>query len=169
MRLTLIKYTKLFVGTIKFQRWIITDEGILEIKAFLFSERNIDLSIWKSPTQDLQDVDVPVDQLIQSDELGRRWLPYSLPDLLGWQPLYPDDQGEVWWVCHLMNFSHILDVVPNHLVSRKRMQDLHAALHYLQMVSGGEDEVQEDWGSPKNIISFRFIFYLFVTEVHPTT
>ena len=169
MRLTLIKYTKLFVGTIKFQRWIITDEGTLEIKAFLFSERNLDLSIWKSPTQDLQDVDVPVDQLIQSDELGRRRLPYSLPDLLGWQPLYSDDQGEVWWVCHLMNFSHILDVVPNHLVSRKRMQDLHKALHHLQMVSGSEDEVQEDWGSPQNIISFRFIFQLFVTEVHPTT
>ena len=36
------------------------------------------------------------------------------------------------------------------------MQDLHKALHHLQVVSGGEDEVQEDWGSPNNRISFRF-------------
>ena len=37
-----------------------------------------------------------------------------------------------------------LSLSTNHLFSRKRMQDLHKALHHLQVVSGGEDEVQED-------------------------
>ena len=52
-------------------------------------------------------------------------------------------------------------------VFRKRMQDLHKALHHLQVVSGGEDEVQEDWGLPQNIISFEVYFCLFFTTLFP--
>ena len=60
-----------------------------------------------------------------------------------------------------------LNIVPNHLISRERMQDLHKALHHLQVVSGGEDEVQEDRGSLQNIFLGLF-FYLLLTEAHPT-
>ena len=81
-----IKHTKVFAGTIKVSqvgRREKRNTGVQGIPFFRVKSG-------------FEDVDVPVDQLLQPNQLGGCRLPHPLPDLPWRQSLHQDDQGEVW-------------------------------------------------------------------------